>query len=93
MAGTRRVNTTFSHTAAASESGGSFLNLLCRRFPYHTGPEWELRIRDGSVLLNGALAAPNATIRLGMHVQYRMEGYEEPAVPISFHEIIKEKYF
>ncbi len=90
MSGTRRVRATFSHTAAASESGGSFLDLLCRRFTYHTREEWIERIQDGHVLLNGASASPDTPIQTGMRLQYRMENYEEPAVPISFSEILTQ---
>jgi 23S rRNA pseudouridine1911/1915/1917 synthase len=88
VAATRRVNTTFSHTAAASESGGSFLDLLCRRFPYHSQEEWKERIQDGRVQLNGKPSTPHAEVLLGMRLEYRVVGYEEPEVPISFREII-----
>jgi len=86
-AATRRVNTTFSHVAAASESG-SFLDLLCRRFPYHGREEWRERIREGSIQLEGKPSTPDAEVRLGMRLEYRVVGYEEPAVPISFREIV-----
>ena len=88
VAETRRVNTTFSHTAAASESGGSFLDLLCQRFTYHNREEWEGRIRDGRVLLDERIAPSDTKMRLGMRLEYQVVGYEEPMVPISFREII-----
>ncbi len=64
------------------------MDLLCRRFPYHDREEWEARIREGHVRLEGEIAPPDTEMRLGMRLEYRVIGYEEPEVPISFREIV-----
>lgn len=87
---TRTVSKTFSHTAAPDDlrpGGVSFLRLLLNRFPYHTEAEWRARIRDGRVTLDGEAADPEAPVARGARLEYRVEGYEEPAVPIDFHEV------
>ncbi len=87
---TRRVQKTFSHIAAPDDIAGggvSFLDLLLKRFPYHTTEEWTARIRDGRVTLEGAAGTPEQPVTRGMRLEYRVEDYEEPAVPIDFHEI------
>jgi 23S rRNA pseudouridine1911/1915/1917 synthase len=87
---TRRVSAVFSHIAAPNEGGVSFLDLLIRRFPYHTPEEWTTRILSGRVRLDGAAVAPEASIRPRMVLEYRVEDYEEPAVPLDFREIAVE---
>jgi 23S rRNA-/tRNA-specific pseudouridylate synthase len=87
---TRRVSKTFSHSAAPDDirpGGVSFLELLLKRFPYHTTAEWTARIQDGRVTLNGAIADPETGVNRGDRLQYQVDDYEEPAVPIDFHEI------
>jgi 23S rRNA pseudouridine1911/1915/1917 synthase len=86
---TRRVNAVFSHIAAPNEGGVSFLDLLLRRFPYHDREEWLERIRMGRVRLEGEIAAPETLLAPRMRLEYRVEGYEEPAVPIDFREIAR----
>lgn len=85
----RRVQAVFSHTAAPDEGGVLFLELLVRRFPYHTPEEWRERIDGGSVTLDGARVAPDATIRPGMVLRYTMD-YAEPAVPIDWKLLHRE---
>jgi 23S rRNA pseudouridine1911/1915/1917 synthase len=87
---TRRVSAVFSHIAAPNEGGVSFLDLLIRRFPYHTPEEWTTRILSGRVRLDGAAAAPETSILPRMVLEYRVEDYEEPAVPLDFREIAME---
>jgi RluA family pseudouridine synthase len=87
---TRRVSKTFSQTAAPEDvfgGGVSFLQLLLKRFPYHTAEEWAMRIRNGWVTLNETQATPETVVARGDRLQYQVDGYEEPAVPIDFHEI------
>src|SRR5690606_3243449 len=53
LTGTRRVDLTFTHRVAPDDlsgrsgGGASFLDVLLRRFPYHTADEWLERIADG----------------------------------------------
>lgn len=63
------------------------MDLLCGRFPYHNRFEWEERIRDGRVIVDGNQVYPDFVMQRGMRLEYRVEGYEEPEVPVSFHEI------
>ena len=85
----RRVRAVFSHTAAPNEGGVLFLELLVRRFPYHTPAEWETRIADGSVTLDDARVAADAVVRPGMVLRYAMD-YAEPAVPLDWKLLRRE---
>jgi 23S rRNA pseudouridine1911/1915/1917 synthase len=85
---TRQVSAVFSHSAASNEGGVSFLDLLVRRFPYHSREEWIERIRHGHVTLEGKSAAPESVIAPRMTLEYRVDDYAEPAVPLDFHELI-----
>ncbi len=88
--GFRRVRAVFSHAAAPAEAGLPFLELLLRRFPYHTREEWIERIRDGRVTLDGAAVAPDTPVASGALLRYRVDEYLEPAVPLGFREIARE---
>lgn len=86
--GTRRVRAEFSRVAAPSEGGVSFLEFLAARFPYHTRKEWTARILDGRVLLEKRPAGPETRVERGMRVEYRVDDYAEPAVPLNFRELV-----
>lgn len=88
--GFRRVRAVFSHDAAPSEAGLSFLELLLRRFPYHSREEWTERVRDGRVTLGEAVARPETPVATGATIRYRIDDYLEPAVPVDFREIARE---
>jgi len=88
--GVRLVNTTFSHSVPVSAKGKPLLDYFLGRFPYHSRQEWLQRIQAGQVLLNGIAATAETRLRTGMRVQYRMENYAEPAVPVSFREILRQ---
>ncbi len=84
---TRPVRAVFSRIAAPSEGGVSFLEFLARRFPYHTAEEWKERVREGKVLLENRMADPDTRVERGMRIEYCVDGYEEPAVPLDFREL------
>lgn len=89
--GTRRVSATFTHSAAPDDivpGGASFLEVLARRFPYLTAAQWTERIRDGRVTLNSGTVLPETPVQRGDLITSRITDYEEPAVPIDFHELV-----
>lgn len=94
LTGTRRVDLTFTHRVAPDDlsgrsgGGASFLDVLLRRFPYHTADEWRERIADGRVTLAETRTTPDATVACDDLITYRVSGYEEPAVPIDFRELV-----
>jgi 23S rRNA pseudouridine1911/1915/1917 synthase len=88
--GFRRVRAVFSHRAAPDEAGLPFLQLLLRRFPYHSEAEWMERVRDGRVTLDGLTAAPETPVVPRMTLMYRVDDYLEPAVPTDFRELVRE---
>jgi 23S rRNA pseudouridine1911/1915/1917 synthase len=88
--GFRRVRAVFSHHAAPDEAGLPFLELLLRRFPYHTAEEWTERVRDGRATLSGAVADPETPVVARATLHYRVDDYLEPAVPVDFRELRRE---
>lgn len=70
--------TTLSSRIPASHAGTPLIDYLCGRFKYHTRAEWEEKIREGSVLVNGAAAAPGYLFRKGDTVSYTVELREPP---------------
>lgn len=89
-AGFRRVHAVFSHEASPEEAGLPFLQLLLRRFPYHSGEEWTERVRDGRVTLDGAVVDVETPVPGRATLRYRVDDYLEPAVPVDFREIVRE---
>jgi 23S rRNA pseudouridine1911/1915/1917 synthase len=63
------------------------LDLLNRRFPYHSSAEWTARILSGAVTLDGRPAPPDTLLSPRMRLEYRMDDYLEPAVPLDFREL------
>ena len=91
MPKTRLVNATFSHSINAQSKGVELLDYLCIKFPYHRRNEWEERLQKGNLRIDGELPTASLKLLTGMRLEYRMEDYLEPEVPISFHTILKER--
>lgn len=87
--GFRRVRAVFSHRAEPGEAGLPFLQLLLKRFPYHTGEEWAERVRDGRVTLDGGVVAPELPVASKALLHYVVDDYLEPAVPVDFRELAR----
>lgn len=92
--GTRRVSATFTHRVVPDDltghtgGGASFLQVLLRRFSYQSAAQWTARILDGRVTLNDRMVAPDTQVARGDLITSHITDYEEPAVPIDFHELV-----
>jgi len=60
---------------------GSFLST---HYAHSSAAEWEKRIRDGRVLLNGRPATPGTPVARGDRVIWRRPPWQEPAAPLEF---------
>ncbi len=79
----------FSHRVPPGQNGARLAEYLSARFPYHTLPEWLGRIGDGHVRVEGRPATPETLLAVGARVEYALEDYEEPAVPLDFHDVVR----
>ncbi len=62
----------------------TLVSFLSRHFAHSSAPEWERRIRDGRVLLNGQATSPLAPVVEGDLVLWRRPPWREPDAPLEF---------
>jgi RluA family pseudouridine synthase len=70
--------TTLKSKVPQKSSGTSLLNYISGRFRYHSSSDWESRIRDGKVLINGGEASPESLVFGGDWVAYQVVLHEPP---------------
>jgi len=71
-------------TVRQAERHPSLLSYLSARFRHSTAAEWELRIAERRVLLNGGGAGPATPLRDGDSVTWRRPPWREPAAPLGY---------
>ena len=59
-------------------------DYLVRRYAHSSKEEWEARVREGRVLLDGIPIAATAALRRGQILTWSRPPWEEPAAPRSF---------
>lgn len=66
--------------------------ILARRYPRFNRGEWQIRIRDGDVMVNGAPARPSRKLATGERVQFRFERGPEPDVSRNYRIIYEDEF-
>ena len=64
--------------------GALLRDHLVQRYPHSSAAEWDDRIASGRILLDGAVAAPGATLRRGQVLTWNRPPWDEPASPGAF---------
>lgn len=64
-------------------AGKSLLAFLSERFRYHSSDQWQRELASGRISLDGARAAGDETLRIGMRLRYE-KLHREPAVATDF---------
>lgn len=83
----------FESVVRNEERGKTLLEMLSARFTYHPSAEWERKIRDGFVSLNGNAGNPSDVLRAKDRIVYRVENYSEPEVPTDFDTLYSDDGF
>lgn len=69
--------------------GRSLLDYYSQRYPHSSRDEWQSRIAQGQVLVNGKQALAGEVLRLGQQLAYHRPPWQEPDVPLEF-DILRE---
>ncbi|GAB4476879.1 MAG: pseudouridine synthase [Elainellaceae cyanobacterium] len=64
--------------------GRSLLDYYSQRYPHSSRDEWQSRIAQGQVLVNGKQAPAGEVLRLGQQLAYHRPPWQEPDVPLEF---------
>jgi len=67
-------------TVPRETAGRSVIDLVSRRFTYHTRDAWLAEIRQGRLLVNGIPARPDQPLAAGDGIEYLVPDLAEPAV-------------
>jgi 23S rRNA pseudouridine955/2504/2580 synthase/23S rRNA pseudouridine1911/1915/1917 synthase len=70
-------------TVPRDKEGALLIDFLCARFPYFSRHDWEARIADKRLLMDGAPAQPASALRFGQLLEYLAWDIPEPDVPLN----------
>jgi len=82
---------TLTYEVDSYRSGWTIVRMLAHRFKYHTEEGWERRVRDGGVMVNGAVVAPDHCVQKGDEVRYTIL-HAEPAVDDSYQVLFEDEW-
>ena len=72
------------------KSSQTLIEFLSGRFTYLSPEEWQGRIRDGKVKVNGLQSSENQPLRAGDEVAYTTNSWEEPEVNPNYRVIYED---
>lgn len=72
------------------EAGITVLDFYADRYRHSSRAEWQRRIEQGQVFLNGHIAKEDERLAGGHQLAYHRPPWEEPEVPLSFDEIYRD---
>jgi len=64
--------------------GWTLLAYYSQRYPHSSQAEWQERILNGQILLDGTPAAPDQPLKPGQQLTYHRPPWQEPEVPLEF---------
>lgn len=64
--------------------GRSLLDYYSQRYPHSSRDEWQRRIAQGQIRVNGQQASAGAVLGLGQQLTYHRPPWQEPDVPLEF---------
>ncbi len=81
-----RLNSGWTYTDQIDRTaeGIRVLDFYVHRYTHSTSAEWERRIADGQVRLNGHRTDPAETLRRGQALSYHRPPWVEPTVPLAY---------
>lgn len=84
----RNEGFTFSSRAGAEGPAVTLLEHLARRHPHTSPGEWRSRIEAGRVLVDGAIASPDAPLARGRRVSWLRPPWDEPDAPVAYRVLL-----
>jgi 23S rRNA pseudouridine1911/1915/1917 synthase len=76
-----------------TDAGQTVLEYYTRRFRHSSQADWQSRIEDGQILLDGSPALAAAQIQKGQQLTYHRPPWQEPEVPLSFEVLYDDPDF
>lgn len=73
--------------------GTSLSEYLAGRFTYHSKEDWDRKIEEGKLLVNGEKACSGAKISGGAIIDYNAEEFEEPPANLDYSIIYEDQWF
>jgi 23S rRNA pseudouridine1911/1915/1917 synthase len=73
-------------------NGKCVVSYLAWRFPHTSSAEWETRVLEGRVLLDGWPALPGTAVRQGQMLVWVRPAWEEPCAPLAFAILFRDAH-
>lgn len=83
----------FKSVVRPEQDGKLLLDILSKRFTYHSVDEWIQKLNDGLVTINGELANINTIAHRDATIVYHVLNYSEPDVPTNYSIVFEDDEF
>ncbi|MCZ6632474.1 MAG: RluA family pseudouridine synthase [bacterium] len=84
MPNDRNSGFTYTDKIGPDASGQTVLDFYTQRYLHSTRAEWQARIENGTVQLEGARTTSNTQLHSGQRLTYHRQPWKEPDVPLTF---------
>lgn len=72
--------------------GQTLLDYYCQRYRHSERAQWQARIEQGQILLDGQRADPLTRLTAGQQLTYHRPPWQEPAVPLVFEVLYEDEH-
>jgi 23S rRNA pseudouridine1911/1915/1917 synthase len=83
---------TYNNRIGANFEGMTVLDFYTKRYPLATQDEWDVRIRDGLVLLNDETTTPDTPIQRDQILTYKRPPWEEQDAPQNWTVLFEDEH-
>jgi 23S rRNA pseudouridine1911/1915/1917 synthase len=81
---------TYTDGIRPQDVGMTVLDFYTTRYRHSSRAQWQQRIENGQVQLNGHIVGVDQSLFVGQRLEYHRPPWKEPDVPLSFDEIFRD---
>jgi 23S rRNA pseudouridine1911/1915/1917 synthase len=81
---------TYTDRIRAQDAGITVLDFYTTHYHHSNRTQWQQRIENGQVQLNGHTVGVEQPLVVGQRLEYHRPPWKEPDVPLNFNEIFKD---
>jgi len=81
---------TYTDRIRAQDAGATVLDFYTTHYRHSSRTQWQQRIENGQIQLNGHTAGVEQPLLIGQRLEYHRPPWKEPDVPLNFDEIFRD---
>jgi 23S rRNA pseudouridine1911/1915/1917 synthase len=82
---------TYTDHLPSTAAGQSVLDYYTGQYPHSAREQWQARIEQGQILLDGQRVTQQTTLKAGQTLTYHRLPWQEPSVPLDFEVLYEDE--